>query len=80
MKTPQEQAEELTNKAAREYYEERCELVNDAVMKIIPLAELIAVAQAAAKEHARNLNDRYPDSCEVCTKIIALRATGKVEL
>ncbi len=46
----------------------------------IPLPELIAVAQAAAKEHARNLNDRYPDSCEVCTKIIALRATGKVEL
>lgn len=69
MKTPQEQAEELAAAIAR-----------GDKQAIKTLAELIAVAQAAAKEHARNLNDRYPDSCEVCTKIIALRATGKVEL
>lgn len=90
MKTPQEQAEELTNKTAQEYYEDRCELVNDAIRQEIPLPELIAVAQAAAsdkKDEECTCGTDPERSCRYCGYFIrldralqALRATGKVEL
>ena len=85
MKTPQEEAEEIVNQtifAIDQYYQNYADYRIEMKLEInqkIPLAELIAVARAAAKSQktAAIFND---EDVELCDALQALRATGKVEL
>lgn len=81
MKTAQEQAEAMARKVGLARYGTNPTYSFDAVMKIIPLAELLAVAQAANKVATeKSIMNQMQAEFEMLKALDTLRATGKVEL
>ncbi len=76
MKTPQEEAEALTEQAYR-HWDSTTDSITESVLKQIPLPELIAVARAAVNLTHENMPE---DLLNLDAALQALRATGKVEL
>jgi len=78
MKTPQEEAEEMAESIHPKWARvDEDRTFDQIILAEIPLAELIAVARAAAKITSE---DTYDERLEFFKAIEALRATGKVEL
>jgi len=79
-KSPQRQAKDLSHRAS-EYFRVSHEGIAGSITTIIPVAELIAVAQAAAeKDLGFDYRMNTPTDRKLRDAVAALRATGKVEL